>query len=392
MTVVHYIWDELNDNVMMEKDENGNVLAQYQNTPGLYGRPVSQTRDGDKSYFHYDGLGNVSAITDENQNITDTFEYKAFGELVERTGVTETPYQYKGAFGYQTDSASESVYVRRRTYESKTGRWLSPDPAMFYDSSNLYEYAGNSPLRFVDPSGLARVRCKCNRSTRDFIRQSDTYTKTVECGTTPPRVCCRSACMDDTTTTWICGSTGTWSVTPKSCGEILIDFEVNIIGWFEKQVRFTKQIAKQVEFEFEVARGQDAKRCCFIQFRRGFVRSRTTGRFAVAPWLGRGVIDVNSRDWIIDSIDVDPVYGSKDGLRWDYEQVSNNRFVSSDAPSVPAGYESRNEFKTCVIDCNDVPLDGTEARAEALISKTIQCKDWTVNVDVNSDLTFTAFD
>jgi len=40
-------------------------------------------------------------------------------------------------------------------YLPPTGRWLSEDPAGYVDGPNQYLYVRNSPVNFVDPSGLA---------------------------------------------------------------------------------------------------------------------------------------------------------------------------------------------------------------------------------------------
>lgn len=45
MVATRYIWNELTDNVAVEKDDQGNV-TQYTQRPELYGRVLSQDRNG----------------------------------------------------------------------------------------------------------------------------------------------------------------------------------------------------------------------------------------------------------------------------------------------------------------------------------------------------------
>ena len=56
MPVTHYIWDEVNDTLLMEKDEVGNTIAEYTHEPGQYGPLISQHRNGQTRYHNYDGL------------------------------------------------------------------------------------------------------------------------------------------------------------------------------------------------------------------------------------------------------------------------------------------------------------------------------------------------
>lgn len=156
MPTVHYLWDELDDNVMEECDENGNVIAEYTHEPGLHGQLISQHRNGQTNFYHYDGMGNTSALTDNLGNVTDTYSYSAFGEEVAQTGSTTNPFGYAGALGYYVNPPTQDLYVRARFYAPRLGRWLSADP-IGPIGMNLYEYASNNPLLEVDPSGLLSI-------------------------------------------------------------------------------------------------------------------------------------------------------------------------------------------------------------------------------------------
>lgn len=46
MAVKQYTWDPVNDCVLDERDENGNVLVTYTYEPRKYGRILSELRDG----------------------------------------------------------------------------------------------------------------------------------------------------------------------------------------------------------------------------------------------------------------------------------------------------------------------------------------------------------
>jgi YD repeat-containing protein len=100
MAFTKYIWDPLSDNVLMEKDENGNTKATNTYLPELHGELISQNRGGVESFHHYDGEGNTRALTDINGNVTDTYDYDAFGDVIASTGNTTNPLGYNGALGF----------------------------------------------------------------------------------------------------------------------------------------------------------------------------------------------------------------------------------------------------------------------------------------------------
>lgn len=57
----------------------------------------------------------------------------------------------QGALGVRYDSTTGLHYMRARWYDSSVQRFISRDPLR---SKNRYEYAGNSPVNFIDPTGL----------------------------------------------------------------------------------------------------------------------------------------------------------------------------------------------------------------------------------------------
>ena len=154
MASTTYYWDEIDDNVCCEEDENGEITASYTHEPGLYGEVIAQKRGDEVRYFNFDGEGNTSELTDDDENVTDTFEYSAFGEEVARVGTTENPFGYKGALGYYTNGKTNDLYIRARTYEPMIGRWLSRDPLWPLDGSDPYPYLLSNPINYIDPSGL----------------------------------------------------------------------------------------------------------------------------------------------------------------------------------------------------------------------------------------------
>ena len=76
-----------------------------------------------------------------------------------------TPFTYRGKLGYYHDSDIVAYYLRARFYDPSIRRFLTRDTLTLGGSSNLYTYASNNPLSYVDPSGhrwyLFGVICTC---------------------------------------------------------------------------------------------------------------------------------------------------------------------------------------------------------------------------------------
>lgn len=179
MAKTTYMWDELSDNVAVEYDD-GVLSAVYTHEPGLYGNLLSQNRNGVTSYYHYDGLGNTVALTDDSGNVTDTKEYDAWGNIIVSTGSTVVPYQFGGRQGYRSDAITSGYFARTRQYWPQTSRWLSRDSLWPIDHVNPYVYCQLIPLTLSDPSGENCVACCCCPDSLTYLQASLTTTHAVQ--------------------------------------------------------------------------------------------------------------------------------------------------------------------------------------------------------------------
>ena len=152
-----YLVDDLNPTgytQVVEEVVNGTVQRQY--TYGLQRISEAQSISGTwtQSFYGYDGGGSIRQLTNASTAITDTYNYDAFGNLLNSTGTTPNNYLYRGE---QYDSDLGLYYLRARYYNPQTGRFLSRDPENGNptDPATLhkYLYAGGDPTNRVDPSG-----------------------------------------------------------------------------------------------------------------------------------------------------------------------------------------------------------------------------------------------
>ncbi|AUG57149.1 tRNA3(Ser)-specific nuclease WapA precursor [Acetivibrio saccincola] len=136
--------------VLEERNEKGKLIVSYVHGDDL----ISQKRGDVKSYYHFDGLGSTRALTNSNGEVTDTYTYDAFGNLIEKTGDTENEFLYTGE---QYDANIGFYYLRARYMNPAIGRFTTMDPfeGFIQDPYSLhkYLYAHANPVMNIDPSG-----------------------------------------------------------------------------------------------------------------------------------------------------------------------------------------------------------------------------------------------
>lgn len=137
-----------------EERQNGSVTRSY-----TYGsQRIAMWDHAGVHYFVEDAHSGVRAMLDSTGHVTDTFVYDAFGEVLERTGTTDVPFQYRGEF---RDPMLGLDYLRARWMDSTRGRFVAMDPLPADPETptqvNRYSYAENDPINGSDPTGLITV-------------------------------------------------------------------------------------------------------------------------------------------------------------------------------------------------------------------------------------------
>lgn len=115
---------------------------------------ISQSVNGNTSYYGYDGLGSTKFLTDTTGKVTDSYQYNAYGEITNKTGSTDNNYLYAGE---QFDRSLNQYYLRARYYNQGVGRFTQQDTWQGNRSNpitlNKYLYADARPTYYTDPSG-----------------------------------------------------------------------------------------------------------------------------------------------------------------------------------------------------------------------------------------------
>jgi RHS repeat-associated protein len=172
-SVYEYIYD-INTGIprlLVEKDEQGGV-----NNYLYSGRLFSRIANEDRIYYHQDGLGSISAITDIAANVLNRYTYDVFG--LPRSVLESVNNSFRFA-GEQYD-ANDLIYLRARYYNPAIGRFLSQDTfqGKLNDplSQNRYAYCGNNPVLYVDPTGHMKI-CELRDELNKLWPQLDFITK-----------------------------------------------------------------------------------------------------------------------------------------------------------------------------------------------------------------------
>jgi len=109
-------------------------------------------------FYHFNHIGTTLFLTDGSGAMRDAYGYTVYGEMVKHMGDSDQPFTFVGEYGVRQEGVSGLYTMRARTYDSRTIQFLSRDPRWpdLTDPKalNPYQYAGQNPLSFIDPSGL----------------------------------------------------------------------------------------------------------------------------------------------------------------------------------------------------------------------------------------------
>ncbi|TKB95631.1 MAG: hypothetical protein E8D41_00280 [Nitrospira sp.] len=143
-----YVYD--GEDILLEYDGANVLQARYTHGPGI-DEPIAVTKSSSTFFYHQDGLGTVTDLTDAAGVTAKSYSYDAYGNILESPGTVEQPYTFTGR---EFDSESGLYYYRERYYDPSIGRFIHADPLGILAGVNLYAYVNNNPAAFTDPLGL----------------------------------------------------------------------------------------------------------------------------------------------------------------------------------------------------------------------------------------------
>ncbi len=150
-TVTKYVYD--GDQCIAEYNAYNQLKRKYIYGPGV-DEPVcmidSMASPAVMSYYHFDALGSVVALTNASGNTVEVYEYDVYG----RVGASDANHPNRIMFtGREYDKETGLYYYRARYYKPEIGRFLQVDPVGYDAGMNLYRYCSNNPWNSRDPDG-----------------------------------------------------------------------------------------------------------------------------------------------------------------------------------------------------------------------------------------------
>ena len=316
--------------VIAETDGSGNLVAGY-----VYGlERISQSRGGNVHFYAADGQGSVRQLTNSSGNVTDSWTFDAFGNMIFRSGTTENNFLYVGE---GLDPNCGFYNLRARWYNPTNGRFASVDP---YEgdpqaavSLHRYLYANASPVNNSDPSG--------NIDLGEEMASID---------------------ISNTLCAFPVDASNSRSV--RSC---IQSFTGQVSWWIgdpsTRCALFTLKLNKATNFAM------------IVQFKKGSIVNLTTGEYQKVNQFG-GQENADFPDWTVDSKDETIEYQPT-------AKIDPLTYEASDQPTTAVGYRRSYQFITAVFDRREIanasPYDAS------FISKAIIYVPWDANVTHKND-------
>jgi RHS repeat-associated protein len=152
--VIQYVYD--GDNILNEYDGAGNIKSKYVFNLAI-DDPLSVEQGGSVYYYHKDGLGSVTELTNSTGSVVKTYRYNSYGETSSQTGSLIQPFTFTGR---EYDPETGLYYYRARYYDPAAGIFIGKDPIGFESGDgNLFRYVKNNPINFTDALGLYPGPC-----------------------------------------------------------------------------------------------------------------------------------------------------------------------------------------------------------------------------------------
>ncbi|WP_413943308.1 RHS repeat domain-containing protein [Bdellovibrio sp. HCB-162] len=143
---------------------DGRIIAQYDEQKRSFKEFVHATNSNSPDYMLFkarayriikDHLGSPRLVVGvDDGTIVQEVKYDSWGKVLSDTNIGLQPYSFAGGI---SNRKTHFLKFGARDYDPEVGRWTSKDPILFNGGdTNLFGYAANDPVNFIDPTGLTQ--------------------------------------------------------------------------------------------------------------------------------------------------------------------------------------------------------------------------------------------
>ena len=150
-----YIFD--NAAVLAFTDATESIVARLDTEPTIPPSTTSIRTSLGTLFFHSDCIGTLRNTSNSAGSVVGSTLFDAWGNQLLVTGSVFDSVQWVGEFGYIADGAFGGYHAGERNYTPATARWTSKDRAYPGIIIQPFVYAKNSPLVYIDSTGLEAV-------------------------------------------------------------------------------------------------------------------------------------------------------------------------------------------------------------------------------------------
>jgi len=148
-TTTRYVYD--NEDILLELNGANAIVARYTHGPGI-DEPLITEKNSQSFYYHADGLGSITDLTNQSGTIVQRYTYSSFGKIESQLDSNFIqPYSFTSR---EFDPEISLYYYRTRFYDPLAGRFLQEDVIGFGGGQNFYAYVHENPVLRTDAFGL----------------------------------------------------------------------------------------------------------------------------------------------------------------------------------------------------------------------------------------------
>lgn len=131
-------------NIILELGQTNNIKSKYIRGINLI---AAYNASNVKSFYLFNGHGDVVQLTNTSGNVVKTYDYDAFGNEKQPLEGDVNPFRYCAEY---YDKETGTYYLRAMYYDPAIGRFINADSYLGrHDdplSLNLYTYCHNNPV------------------------------------------------------------------------------------------------------------------------------------------------------------------------------------------------------------------------------------------------------